>query len=319
MSSPHISCTMVNAVWPTTQISRKAIHERPSCYISGMTSLRTCPTEPKQTSSWWTLQRHSTSWDTGDSCGNSPTMVLTRRCSSGYKASCLTGNRLLYWMERNLMWWMLSGVPQCSVLGPCLFLYYISDIPVGLESTVRLIADDTITYLTVTSVSDARTLQQDLHKLGDWYKKWHMEFHPAKCEVLTVSRKRNPIHYEYKLSGHILEHATSAKYLGVTFTSDMRWGQHVNITSKVKKNLNFICRNLQISSPKLKTTAYMTLVRPLRVRTVCMCRRTSRKWRLCKGAQRYKSPTGTTTHLVSETCWTICNGPRWKQDDNNAL
>ena len=159
---------------------------------------------------------------------------------------------------------VVSGVPQGSVIGPCLFLYYINDIPVGLESTVRLFADDTIAYLNVTPTNDARTLQQDLHKLRDWEKKWYMEFHPAKCQVLTVSRKRNPIHYEYKLHGHILEHVTSAKYLGVTFTSDIRWGQHVNnITSKANKTLNFIRRNLQISSPKPKTTAYTTLVRPL--------------------------------------------------------
>ena len=71
----------------------KSHPEGPSCYSSGMTSFRTCPTEPKQTSLSWTLQRHSTSWDTGNSCGNSTTTVSARRCSSGYKASCLTGWR----------------------------------------------------------------------------------------------------------------------------------------------------------------------------------------------------------------------------------
>ena len=40
-----------------------------------------------------------------------------------------------------------SGVPKGSVLGPCLFLFYISDIAEGLTSTTRLFADDTMIYL----------------------------------------------------------------------------------------------------------------------------------------------------------------------------
>ncbi len=40
-----------------------------------------------------------------------------------------------------------SGVPQGSVLGPSLFLYYMNDIHEELKSTVWLFADDTIAYL----------------------------------------------------------------------------------------------------------------------------------------------------------------------------
>jgi hypothetical protein len=38
-----------------------------------------------------------------------------------------------------------------------------------------------------------------------------MAFHPEKCNVLTITKKRNPIKFNYTLYGHSLEHVTSAK------------------------------------------------------------------------------------------------------------
>ena len=86
-----------------------------------------------------------------------------------------------------------SGVPQGSVLGPLLFLLYINDLPQNITSQVRLFADDTAVYLTVTSSEDANTLQADLDTLQEWERTWDMEFNPSKCQVLHITRSRQPL------------------------------------------------------------------------------------------------------------------------------
>jgi hypothetical protein len=92
---------------------------------------------------------------------------------------------------------VLSGVPQGSVLGPCLFLAYINDLPDSIKSRARLFADDTIVYLTINSSHSAENLQDDLHCLEKWEKEWAMEFNPDKCEVLRIHRKKSPILFQY--------------------------------------------------------------------------------------------------------------------------
>ena len=46
---------------------------------------------------------------------------------------------------------VLSDVPQGTVLGPLLFSLYINDIMVGIESEIRLFADDCVCYRQIDS------------------------------------------------------------------------------------------------------------------------------------------------------------------------
>ena len=49
---------------------------------------------------------------------------------------------------------VVSGVPQGTVLGPLLFSLYINDIPVGIDSQIRLFADDCVCYREIRTVED---------------------------------------------------------------------------------------------------------------------------------------------------------------------
>lgn len=157
---------------------------------------------------------------------------------------------------------VISGVPQGSVLGPTLFFFYINDMPEGVRSKIRLFADDTIMYLTITSTS-LHSLQEDLDKLLNWESRWHMLFHPDKCEIMTITRRKKPILIPYSLRGHVLKRVTKAKYLGVTFSENLSWSTHINnITAKANSTLGFLRRNLQVGSREIKSHAYQALVRP---------------------------------------------------------
>ena len=71
------------------------------------------------------------------------------------------------------------------------------------------------------------------------------------------------IQFDYTLHQQKLEQVQSAKYLGITISDDLDWGQHISeILSKTTKTLVFLRRNLAFAPRHTKEIAYKTLVRP---------------------------------------------------------
>ena len=148
-------------------------------------------------------------------------------------------------------------------MDPLLFLLYINDLPDSVTSQVRLFADDTAVYLTISSPSDCQKLQNDLLTLESWEKQWDMEFNPSKCQVLHITRSKKPIQHSYKLHGQTLSPVKDAKYLGVDISHDLSWNTHINrITNNSNRTLGFLKRNINTKHEKVKSLAYKTLVRP---------------------------------------------------------
>ena len=157
-----------------------------------------------------------------------------------------------------------SGVPQGSVLGPSLFLLYINDLPLNLNSTTRLFADDTMCHNRVTCRNDQTVLQTDLNALATWEHQWSMEFHPQKCSTMSATKTDEKLDPAYSLHGHTLENVSTTKYLGITIQDNLKWENHITSTcNKANRTLGFLRRNLRIGNKKTKEKAYKSLVRPI--------------------------------------------------------
>jgi hypothetical protein len=152
-----------------------------------------------------------------------------------------------------------SGVPQGTVLGPLLFLCHINDLPDCVQSTVRLFADDCLLYREIRSFRDHLLLQSDLKKLEVWAETWGMKFNAQKCYIMSTKKKSS---YLYQLNNVFLTEVKETPYLGVLISSDLKWGTHVNKTSKKASSiLGFLRRNLRNCPPENRRTAFIALVR----------------------------------------------------------
>lgn len=161
---------------------------------------------------------------------------------------------------------MLAGVPQGSILGPLLFLLYINDIVRDITANIRLFADDTTLYLIVDNPETAsQLLNNSLQLIYDWSRKWLVSFNPQKTESMVISRKHNKItHPTLSLNNVDIIETNEHKHLGITFSSDGSWNQHVsNILSKASISLNILRKfKFHLSRNSLQNL-YFAFIRPI--------------------------------------------------------
>jgi len=80
---------------------------------------------------------------------------------------------------------VLSGVPQGSILGPLQFIIYINDLPdsLNVDSNIYLLADDAKLFS-----QDSLSLQDDINKLTQWTDEWLIKLNINKCKVVSHGR-----------------------------------------------------------------------------------------------------------------------------------
>jgi len=90
---------------------------------------------------------------------------------------------------------VISGIPQGTILGPVLFIIYISDFDLSeiCEQFVRiyLFADDAKLFKHLICDEDHEALQLGLNALQEWSDKWLLNLNILKCKIVFFGRNIN--------------------------------------------------------------------------------------------------------------------------------
>ena len=157
-----------------------------------------------------------------------------------------------------------TGLPTGSVLSCTLFLLYINDMSQIFKNMCPIIyADDTTLSCHGTSMQTiARDCNEDLNSFYEWTKANRLSINTQKTHTFILSNRPYDQPQIY-INNSPITSSTSAKFLGVTIDSNMKFNLHTKeIATKIASSAG-VLYNLQNYLPtETLTTLYYTLVYP---------------------------------------------------------
>ena len=167
-----------------------------------------------------------------------------------------------------------AGVPQRSILGPLLFIYYINDIPMSQNVSRSLFADDTSLYTASWSPKlTLHRLQSATNQTLEFFDKWKLSVNIEKTELVVFTRKnfnhqnRKVVFPDFIICNNVIKPVTVAKYLGVSLHHKLTHNEHISSAlKKAQKMLRILyclmCRRSRLRI-KNKLFLYKMIIRTI--------------------------------------------------------
>ena len=159
-----------------------------------------------------------------------------------------------------------SGVPQGAVLGPILFLIYISDIGENISPMKKIYVDDTKVKKPIKNVEDVESLQLDLTKLYEWAKSNNMVFNGTKFQVVRYGQNeelKEDTLYFTEDTGDIIERFDKLRDLGVILNEEATFSDHIqHVEKKVRQKIGWVLRTFYTRNAGFMKILYKSLIVP---------------------------------------------------------
>ena len=167
---------------------------------------------------------------------------------------------------------VIYGVPQGSILGPLLFLIFIHDLPLYIQSTstsVDLYADDTYFYC---SSHDKLVLERNLQASLDCLERWCHEngivLNTDKTKVMFITSRQkrtvlNDAVLNLQYSDIDISITTCDKILGIQVDDNLTWNSHFNFLSKKLSSYMWLLSKVRIYlSTEHRVLFYNAYIKP---------------------------------------------------------
>lgn len=160
-----------------------------------------------------------------------------------------------------------SGCPQGGHLSPFLFSAFVNPVAkVFRDAGIRfwLFADDIKYAKQIANFHDCVALQNVTNLFYEWCRSSGLELNVSKCNLMSFTRKRTSILYDYKIADETLARQQVVKDLGVYFDPKLSFTVHIETTcNKALKMLGFVKRHSNDFCANTVKLLFLTLVRPI--------------------------------------------------------